>query len=209
MPGLLRSAMIRRRTTQALLLGAVALLLPSCSIIQEPGSGQAAYRAYDRPAKLPTDPEAVTVDVSIRRQRAYVMEGNKVLMAMPVSVGTPSSPTPRGSFRIINKLDRRRTKNGSPTPYWCGFTPKLGFHTGWLKHYPCTDGSIRMHENLAPKFYRMVKVGTPVHISYSQPQDETHGRMPLPPDSGPLEDYSKDFYKGDSYFRQHKEPVFQ
>jgi len=198
-----------RKAILPLVLALAAGLLPSCSITQKPGAGLASYQAYDRPAKLPENPDKVTVQVSIRRQRAYVMEGQQVLLAMPISVGTPDTPTPRGNFRITDKKEKRRTKNGSPTPYWCGFTPKLGFHTGWLKHYPCTDGSIRLHENLAPKFYRMVKIGTPVSISYLQPQDLTHGRMPLPPDSGPLPDYAATLYKSDGYFRQHKEPVFE
>jgi len=198
-----------RKAILPLLLALAAAVLPSCSIEQEMGAGLSAYQSYDRPAKLPANPDAVTVKVSIRRQRAYVIEGSEVLMSMPVSIGTPATPTPRGDFRITSKEQKRRTKNGSPTPYWCGITPKIGFHTGWLKHYPCTDGCIRMHENLAPKFFRLVKPGTPVEISYSQPEDLIVGKIPLPPDSGPLPDYPDNLYKGDGYFRQHKEPVFQ
>jgi hypothetical protein len=198
-----------RKSLLTIAFGLTASLLPSCSIIQKPGTGLAAYQNYDRPAKLPGNPDNVTVKVSIRRQRAYVMEGQEMLLAMPVTVGTPSTPTPRGTYQITDKQEKRRTRNGAPTPYWCGFAPKLGFHTGWLKHYPCTDGSIRMHENLAPKFYRLVKRGTPVEIAYAQTEDLTHWRMPLPPDSGPLPDYPTTFYKGDGYFKQHKDPVFE
>ena len=192
----------------ALTLALCAVLLSSCSIIQQKGAGLTAYQTYDRPAKLPADPDKVSVKVSISRQRTYVMEDSEVLMVMPVSVGAPGTATPRGDFRITHKLERKRSKNGSPLPYWCGFKPKVGFHTGWLRHYACTDGCIRMHENLAPKFFRLVKVGTPVNISYSQPEDATHGRIPLPPESGPLPDYSPGFYKGDGYFTHHKEPAF-
>ncbi|MGA0846840.1 MAG: L,D-transpeptidase, partial [Luteolibacter sp.] len=67
----------------------------------------------------------------------------------------------------------------------------------------------RMHENLAPKFFRLVKVGTPVSIAYSQPEDDSHGAVPLPPDAGPLPDYHNDMYLGDGYFSRHKNPVFQ
>lgn len=198
-----------RKLSLSLLLALAAAVLPSCSIAQKKGTGIQAYQNYDRPAKLPTNPDAVSVKVSIRRQRTYVMEGSEILMVMPVSIGTPSTPTPRGDFRITSKQEKRRTKNGSPTPYWCGISPKIGFHTGWLKHYPCTDGCIRMHENLSPKFFRMVKVGTPVNISYFQQEDLLQGNIPLPPDSGPLPDYPPSLYKSDGYFRQHKEPVFQ
>lgn len=182
--------------------------LTSCSITQKPGAGLEAYEAYDRPAAHPQNPDKVHVKVSIRRQRAYVMEDSNVLMSMPVSIGTPSTPTPRGNFRIINKIEKKRSKNGSPMPYWCGITPNYGFHTGWLKHYPCTDGCIRLHQNLAPKFYHLVKVGTPVNIAYSQAEDATHGRIPLPPDSGPLPDYAANIYKGDAYFHLHRKTQF-
>lgn len=94
-------------------------------------------------------------------------------------------------------------------PYWCEFKPNYGFHTGWIKHHPCTHGCIRMHENLAPKFFRLVSVGTPVHIAYSQPEDSSYGNLSLPPDAGPLPDYPTSMYTGNGYFKQHKSPSFQ
>jgi len=130
---------------------------------------------------------------------------------MPVSVGTSSTPTPRGNFRIYFKdADRRAQthgfaisssgttsyskkksapagsrKIGTPMPYWSEFKSGYGFHTGWLKPYPCTHGCVRMHENLAPKFFRLVKTGTPVNISQTQPEDATIGRnIKRPIDAG-------------------------
>lgn len=216
---------------------AVALVasLSSCATKSSGGgSGISAYQAYDVPATMPSNPSNVRVKVSLSKQRTYVMEGDKVLMAMPVSVGTPSSPTPSGNFRIFNKVEKKRANShgyayngssirqtllakkpagysfkGTPMPYWAEFKQNYGFHTGWVKHHPCTHGCIRMHENLAPKFYRMIKVGTPVNIAYSQPEDATHGNIPLPPDAGPLPDYdAASMYVGDGYFTRHKTPKF-
>ena len=65
-----------------------------------------------------------------------------------------------------------------------------------------------MHENLAPKFFRLVSNGTPVSIAYSQPEDASVGRIPLPPDAGPLPDYHGSMYVGDGYFIRHKAPSF-
>ncbi|MFT3990778.1 MAG: L,D-transpeptidase [Luteolibacter sp.] len=219
-----------------LLLTASALLaaaFTSCGTLQSGGSGLAAYQAYDRPAKLPSNPSKVRVKVSLSKQRVYVMEGSDALLVMPVSVGAPGTPTPSGNFTIYNKVEKKRANThgyaysgnqvqktmlakkpagwsfaGTPMPYWCEFKANYGFHTGWLKHHPCTHGCIRMHENLAPKFYRLVKVGTPVNISYSQPEDSTLGNIPLPPDSGPLPDYSGDMYTGPGYFKRHKTPSY-
>ncbi len=207
--------------------------LSSCSM-SKPGDGLAAYHAYDRPAKLPQNPQAVRVKVSLSKQRIYVMEGNDMLLAMPCSVGKPGSPTPTGNFRITDKVEKYRAnthglarsgdtfrqtylKNkpagwdfrGSPMPYWCEFKTAYGFHTGWIKHTPCSHGCIRMHENLSPKFYRIVSKGTPVSISYSQPEDAQWANMPLPPDSGPLPDYPKEFYWNGDYFTKHKTPTFE
>ena len=211
---------------------ALATLLSSCATKPE-SSSLAAYHAYDVPTKLPANPKAVRVKVSVSKQRVYVMEGSTMLLAMPVSVGAPGSPTPTGNFTIFKKEYKHRanthgyaykgddirqtflSKNrpgwlfkGTPMPYWCEFKPNYGFHTGWVKHQPCThDGCIRMHENLSPKFYRLVSTGTPVNIAYSQPEDRTV-RVPMPPDAGPLPDYRLSKYITDGYFTQHKTPVY-
>ena len=155
---------------------------------------------------------------------------------MPVSVGTSSTPTPTGSFRIgkkdhkhranthgyaYNGSDARQTYlnkkpagwsfKGTPMPYWCGFIGEsYGFHVGWMKHRPCTHGCIRMHENLGPKFFRLVSVGTPVNIASSQPEDGTLGAsVPRPPDATPLPDYAPQFMLGDGYFTKHKQPTYR
>lgn len=217
---------------------AAVTLMPSCSNMGG-GSGLSAYHAYDRPTKLPSNPANVRVKVSLSKQRTYVMEGSEVLLAMPVAVGalnpsTRISSTPTGSFRIFNKVQMKRANShgyayngdkvmqtylnkrpagwsfkGTPMPYWCEFKLNYGFHTGWVKHHPSTHGCIRMHENLAPKFFRLVSNGTPVSIAYSQPEDATHGNIPLPPDAGPLPDYASSMYLGEGYFRQHKTPSYQ
>jgi L,D-transpeptidase catalytic domain len=222
-----------RRMTFAV-LGSLALVMGFTSCVESSGlKGISAYQAYDRPAKLSSDPSAVKVKVSLSKQRVYVLEGSEMLMVMPVSVGEPSSSTPTGNFRINSKKTKHRDHlhgyasdgktsrkvkaggapagwkyKGIPMPYWCEFKPDYGFHTGWIKHSPCTNGCIRMHENLAPKFFRLVSVGTPVSIEYSQPEDAAHANIPLPPDAGPLKDYSGDMYLGDGYFSHHKTPHF-
>ncbi|MEI6674243.1 MAG: L,D-transpeptidase [Verrucomicrobiota bacterium] len=210
----------------------LAALLSSCAL-QSGGANLAAYQAYDLPTKLPTNPNNVKVKVSLSKQRAYVMEGSTMLLAMPISVGTASTPTPTGSFSIFNKDAKHRAAThgyaysgssvtqtflakkpsgwsfkGTPMPYWCEFKPNYGFHTGWLKNQPCTHGCIRMHENLSPKFFRLVKSGTPVNIAYSQPEDASAGNIPLPPDAGPLPDYAGSMYVGEGYFTRHKDPSF-
>jgi len=225
-----------KHSIQTIFLLALAAGLVSCATqTNSGGGGLAAYEAYDRPASLPNNPSEVRVKVSLANQMTYVMEGDKALFVMPVSVGTSSTPTPKGNFRLTNREHYHRANThgfaysgnnirktylskkpagwsfkGTPMPYWSGFQGEVyGFHTGWMKHAPCTHGCIRMHENLAPKFYRLTKIGTPVSIAYSQPEDATIGRnIPRPPDAGPLPDYSPQYMLGKGYFTKHKTPTY-
>lgn len=207
----------------------------SCSPSPRGAGGSARYAAFDLPASRPVNPANVEVKVSIRNQAAYVMEGSRPLLVMPVAVGTQNKPTPIGKFRIFKKDHKHRANShgyaskdgkitqtwlakkpagwnfkGTPMPYWCEFKAHYGFHTGWMKPYPCTHGCLRMHENLAPKFYHLVQVGTPVTIATTLPEDLTIGRkIPRPPDAGPLPDYPYSFYLGEGYFTKHKTPLYR
>lgn len=200
----------------------------------------AKYRAYDRPATLPTNPSNVRVKVSLSNQMVYVLEGSKPLLVMPVSIGKPAKPTPKGNFRIYGKNHYRRANThgyaykgtpenpigahkvllkhfpagykfkGTPMPYWSEFKSGYGFHTGWLKPYPTSSGCIRMHENVAPKFFRLIKNGTPVNISQSQAEDATLGRnVSRPPNADPLPGYPAKLRMSNKIFTHHKTPTYQ
>lgn len=221
-----------------ILAAASTAFLTSCAIENNSVSArQAAYNAYDRPAKLPANPANVRVKVSLKTGITYVMEGDKPLLVMPVGIGKAGTATPSGNFRIFGKNHYRRanthgfasrngmirrsylrnrksgeTFTGTPMPYWCEFKPAYGFHTGWIRPYPHTNGCIRMHHNIAPKFFRIVRNGTPVNIASSQPEDATHGREILTgyrPNAEGLTDHPLDYYLTQRYFTEHKEPKFE
>ena len=166
---------------------------------------------------------------------AYVMEGSTPLLIMPVTIGKSSSPTPTGTFRIKAKKHHYRAnthgyaikgdqvfgvklKNkpagwgfkGTPMPYWCSFKTAYGFHTGWMKPFPASGGCLRMHKNVAPKFFRLVRVGTPVSISSSQPEDATIGQnIPRPPDATPFPGNPDGMMAlTDDFFTEHQTPVY-
>jgi len=214
-----------------------SVFLTSCALEDTSTAARlAAYNAYDRPATLPTNPKNVRVKVSLATSIAYVMEGDKPLLVMPVGVGKAETPTPTGTFRIYNKQHYRRANThgiavngdtirrtwvrdrrpgddirGTPMPYWSEFKTAYGFHTGWVRPYPSTNGCIRMHHNIAPKFFRIVSIGTPVHIARSQPEDATLGReiMANRPNAEGLPDRPLEYYRTDKYFTDHKPPVFE
>jgi len=193
------------------------------------------YDEYNRPAVLPSNPANVRVKVSLSNQMAYVMEGSKPLLIIPVTVGKATTPTPGGEFRISAKTQRYRANthgyayqgdavrpcylrdkpagwslSGTPMPYWCEFKEGYGFHTGWMKPAPATNGCLRIHKNVAPKFFRLVSLGTPVSIASSQPEDATIGRnIPRPPDSTPFPGNPDAMMaKTNHFFTMHAAPTY-
>lgn len=151
------------------------IVLSSCNSLGNRG-GQYSVN-YDPPAHRPHNPSNVRVKVSTSKQRIYVMEGNRVLMATPCSVGTDHAPTPPGNHKIYAKTPNRRSHSYGeyPMPNWCEFAPAYGFHWGFVKPYPCTHGCIRMPKMAAAKFFNLVSIGTPVNVASSQAEDATIG----------------------------------
>ena len=179
----------------ALLAGVAALGLTGCET-----TGVSRGGIYNVVAYKPHNPDAVKVKVSIANQAVYVMEGEKPLMVAATNVGIPAKPTPKGSFRVTGKIPKKRSGSygfwvngntiipgtsgtskgghyvGYPMAYWVEFSPAYGFHQGFVWPVPRTHGCLRLHQNVAPKFYALVKVGTPVSIAESQPEDQTIGK---------------------------------
>jgi hypothetical protein len=157
--------------------------------------------SYDVAARRPQNPDNVRVKVSLRNQAVYVKEGDETLMAAATCVGTPEKPTPKGNFRVYRKIAQKRSGSygfwvkgddirggtssqspgsgyryvGYPMPYWVEFAPAYGFHEGYVWPHPKTHGCLRLHKNAAPKFYELVRNGTPVQIAETQPEDSTVG----------------------------------
>lgn len=136
---------------------------------------------YSVKAFAPQNPSAVRVKVSTSTQHIYVMEGERLLMAVQGCVGTSSSPTPKGNFRINSKIKNKRRVSqpdaGYPMAYWCEFLPAYGFHEGFVWNIPRTHGCIRLHREAAARFFALVNVGTPVNIATTQPEDHKFGHF--------------------------------
>ena len=168
-------------------LGVMTLVLSNCTI---PGAGPRYSDTFDPPAQRPNNPRNVSVKVSTSKQRVYVMEGSRVLMATPCSVGTPQSPTPHGTFTIFNKDFRHRRASspgaGYPMTYWCEFQPAYGMHWGFVKPYPCTHGCIRLKNRDINTLVTYVKPGMRIWIVG---EDKT---APLSSDATPEPGVEKD-----------------
>jgi hypothetical protein len=155
--------------------------------------------SYHVVAYKPHNPDAVSVYVSKSKEQVYVMEGSRCLMAAACDVGLPGSPTPSGHFNIEEKIPDKRSGAfgfsvnggtvtacdagkctgsyvGYPMPFWCGFEPGYGFHQGYVWPVARTHGCIRLDKQVAPRFFELVRIGTPVDIAETQPLDATVGQ---------------------------------
>ncbi len=168
-----------------------ALALSSCAVVHQP---------YDSLAYRPSHPDDVVVKVSLERMMTYVLEGDRVLLVTPVTIGTAEDPTPTGTFKVFQKIEHKRSNTygfhvddeairpgmrkttppgqryvGYPMPYWVEFHPGYGFHSGGVWPEPRSHGCLRIHKNVAPKFFELTRVGTPVIIADHLPEDATLG----------------------------------
>ena len=150
---------------------------------------------YRVTAYKPHNPNAVRVKVSTSTQHIYVMEGDRCLMAVQGCVGEHGC-TPMGNHTVEAKIKNKRSGSfgftrdgrgadihkgqsvavGYPMAYWVEFAPAYGFHCGFVWSIPRTHGCIRMHKEAAARFFQLTKIGTPVNISTTQPEDATIGK---------------------------------
>lgn len=175
-----------RRFLQAVALAALAASLSSCKTTR---ARHMYGHEFDPPVIRPTNPSAVKVKVSTTAQRVYAVEGDKVLLATPCSVGTGGS-TGAGTYRIQYKEAKRRRQSepdrGYPMAYWQEWKSAYGLHWGFVKPYPCTHGCIRLPAKSAAKLFSLTQVGTPLIIAASHPEDNTVGKSLPTIDDGPL-----------------------
>ena len=187
---------------------------------------------YDQPAYKPKDLSKVVVKVSLDKEMVYVMEGNKPLLVTACCVGLPSHPTPKGSFCVTRKERNKRSGSygfsvlrdaivpceagsargryvGYPMPYWVEFSPGYGFHLGWVWPVPKSHGCIRLHANDAGDFWELTKVGTPIKIANTQPEDATLGANFKRPQDYNDPDLPLPMLIAQKYFEQIKSGLLQ
>jgi hypothetical protein len=187
---------------------AVAIVLTSFGTSCKGLKGKGIAKPYQSVAYRPNNQSAVRVKVSLNNAAVYVMEGDRPLLVTATCGGTTANPTPLGHFKAYNRLPRKRSNTygfhigngairpgkssatprgwryvGYPMPNWVEFKAGYGFHTGYVHPIGRSHGCLRLHKNVAPKFFALVPSGTPIHIARSQPEDATIGKsIPRPTD---------------------------
>jgi lipoprotein-anchoring transpeptidase ErfK/SrfK len=182
---------------------------------------------YDPVGYKPKNPGNVTIKVSLQNRMVYVVEGSRPLLVTATAIGLPNKPTPKGRFRVTNKIANKRSGSygfwvkgdtivagkssqapgggyryiGFPMQYWVEWMPAYGFHVGSVWPVPRTHGCLRLHENAAREFFELARVGTPVYIAQTQPEDATLGKNPSRPDDYNDPDPPKSFLISSSAFK--------
>ena len=193
------------------------LFIASCNSFEQGSYNCLAYEPKNR--------NAVSVKVSLSNSAIYVMEGEKPLLVTATCIGRQDTPTPIGTYEAFNKLPRKRSNTygfnvrgnavlpgkridtpskskyvGYPMPCWVEFKAGYGFHTGYVHPVPRTHGCLRIHKNVAPKFFALVDKGTPIKIAESFPEDKTIGKKIRRPKDYTDPDPKNSYMVSDKYF---------
>ncbi len=144
------------------------------------GVGGHSFGRYTVKALAPKNPANVKVKVSTSTQNIYVMEGDRLLMAVQGCVGA-NGTTGSGNYNIMEKIKNKRRVSapdvGYPMAYWCAWKTAYGFHEGFVHPHPRSHGCIRMHREAAARFFALVRIGTPVNLASTQPEDAKYGHL--------------------------------
>ena len=198
-----------RRISGLILLAACGsvLLLTGCATRKATvGGGNYHVTAY-----RPHDPSKVVVKLSTSTQNLFVMEGDRLLMAVQANVGRPGATTPHGHFTIYSKQKERRRASepdaGYPMAYWCEFASAYGFHEGFVWPVPHTHGCVRLHKEAAARLFALVRIGTPVVIESSLPEDAKYGHLVLRLDQSRDPDPPRSVLLSPSWFKDPPGPL--
>lgn len=107
----------------------------------------------------------ITINLGVRRLSYH--EGNRIIKAYPVGVGKPSTPTPTGSYTVINKIVQ---PGGMLGTRWMGLSIPIGNYGIHGTNNPrsiggyVSNGCIRMYNQDVEELFPNVVIGTPVNI---------------------------------------------
>jgi hypothetical protein len=160
---------------------AIELLLHSNPILADTdgdgiNDGSALSKGIDPSDSKKLLEKRIIVDTKKQELRYYI--GAFQLGAFKVSTGKKAMPTPKGEFKIINKLVKAWSKKyGLWMPYWMGLKDgSFGLHElpEWPNGYkeganhlgkPVSHGCIRLGVGPAKKLYEWASIGTKVKIN--------------------------------------------
>ena len=106
---------------------------------------------------------AIVISLSERALGLY--QGNQLIRRYPVAIGKPSTPTPVGTHRVLEKVLH---PGGALGTRWIGFTYQMhgihGTNRPELIGQEVSNGCVRMHNPNVEEVYEIVGIGTPVVV---------------------------------------------
>ena len=112
-----------------------------------------------------------TIVISLSEHALGLYQGNQLIKRYPVAHGKPSTPTPVGTHRVLEKVLH---PGGALGTRWIGFTYQMhgihGTNRPELIGQEVSNGCVRMHNSNVEELYDIVNVGTPVVVMVSPVQ---------------------------------------
>ncbi|MEX2578288.1 MAG: L,D-transpeptidase [Verrucomicrobiales bacterium] len=124
-----------------------------------------AYINHDLLAAFEDADKRIVVDVG--SQRAYLVVNDTVAIDTAISTARADKHTPRGTFRITERVQTGKTSTiyGCPMPYWQRLDGSaIGMHVGDLPGYPASAGCIRLPHSVAPVLFENTASGVTVEV---------------------------------------------
>jgi lipoprotein-anchoring transpeptidase ErfK/SrfK len=159
----LNSYVIRRGDTLAVIARAFNVTLQALLSVN-PGIVPEAL-VVDQVICIPIAPTPLSITISLRNKILSVYRNGRFFKAYPVASGKPTTPTPVGTFTIVNK----QVNPGGPFgTRWMGLSkPHYGIHG---TNNPASigtaasNGCVRMFNNDVNDLFNYVGVGVVVRI---------------------------------------------
>ncbi|NKQ40924.1 MAG: L,D-transpeptidase family protein [Sulfurovum sp.] len=118
--------------------------------------------------------KSVVIDLTSQTATAY-KDGTPVFSGR-VSTGTPRYPTPRGTFRILQKKTKHKSSSwpkpngGAKMDYMQRLTRYgIAMHLGFVPNYPASHGCIRLENGFAQRMFGWTHAGMKVRIVGTPP----------------------------------------
>ena len=138
------------------------------------------------------------IGIDLAKRHLHFSEGTRKTRTYPVGVGKPSTPTPTGSFKIVNKILNPGSILGTR---WMGLSIPNGNYGIHGTNNPSSiggyvsNGCIRMYNEDIEEIFPLVQIGTAVDIYNGMSKSGLDGAAYK---SGPVPGYQHTVRPGES-----------
>lgn len=113
--------------------------------------------------------------INLAERRLYFYKNDTLVKSYPVAIGKPETPTPVGTFTIVNKIVNPANKFLGTR--WMGLSiPRYGIHgtpLTWTIGTMASHGCVRMYNWDVEELFPQVPIGTTVEIISGKTKKES------------------------------------